>query len=177
MINPTATMAYTAPAGSHVTIDALVQALVTEERLLRELKQVLHDQRQGVAMGDLDRINGSVFAAHRILRTMSEARRRRRTLVGALAGAEDVALSDLEATLGPRCTDELCAARDRLVETARVVSREIALNRRVLQAALRAGDEHLRALLGGAVAAFGYDSSAQPVADVRGHGILIDRQV
>lgn len=173
----TATLTPPATTGSRVTIDALTHSLLTEERLLRELMQVLHDQREGVAVSDLDRVNGSVFAAHRILRTMGEARRRRRTLIGALAGSEDVALGDLEFTLGPRCTDELLAARDRLVETAREVSRQIAINRRVLQAAIRAGDEHVRALLGGAFAALGYDAAAQPVADVRGHGILIDRQV
>jgi len=176
-VNPTTATLTPAPAGSRVTIDALVQGLRTEERLLRELMQVLHDQREGVAMSDLERVNGSVFAAHRVLRTMGEARRRRRTLIAALAGAEDVALGDLEVTLGARCTDELIAARDRLVETAREVSRQIAINRRVLQAAIRAGDEHVRTLLGGAFAALGYDSAAQPVADVRGHGILIDRQV
>jgi len=166
-----------APPASRVTVEALTKSLRTEERLLRELLQVLHDQREGVATADLERINGSAFAAHRVLRTMGEARRSRRTLLGALAGAEDVALADLEVTLGPRCTDELRAARDRVLEVARAVSREISINRRMLQSALRAGDEHLRALLGGSIASLGYDAAAQPVADVRGHGILIDRQV
>lgn len=177
MSHNTATLTIAAPSGSRVTVDALTQSLRTEERLLRELLQVLRDQREGVATADLDRVNSSAFAAHRVLRTMGEARRRRRTLLGALAGAEDVPLGDLEVTLGARCTDELCAARDRVIEVARAVSREISLNRRLLQSALRAGDEHLRALLGGATASLGYDAAAQPVSDVRGHGILIDRQV
>ncbi len=116
---------------------SLVEAIEVECRLLGELRSVLRRQREGVARDDLEVLDESVVAAHRVMHTLGEARRRRRTLIGLLAPAEDTPLDELDAALGPRMTAELAAMRSRLHEQARRVAREIETNQRVLSAALR----------------------------------------
>lgn len=167
---------FTAPSPG-VSVDSLVATLELEARLLDELLVVIREQRAGVAGENVDRVNDSVFAAHRVIRTMNEARTRRRTLVGALTGSEDVGLEDLEASLGSAMTDAVREARSRVQATARTLSREIELNRRILRDALRSGDEYMRALFGSTLAAPGYDAEARTVGGTRPSGVLINRQV
>lgn len=126
----------------------LVAALETECRLLGELAEVLRSQREGVAGDDVERVDASVFAANRVLRTLEEARRYRRTVLDLLVGARDAALDDLEAALGRPVTHTLADARDRLKLQARRVAREIEINRRVLRGAMEQGERFLQAIRG-----------------------------
>lgn len=129
-------------------IDSLTDALVMERRLLEELIAVMRRQRNAVGNDDLQIVDDSVFATHRVLVTLSEARRRRRNLNALIGQREDLGIHSLEEALGPRMTPALRAARDELHETARTLSREVAINRRVLRQALASGDAFARMLAG-----------------------------
>lgn len=129
-------------------VDSLTDALKTERRLLDELIAVMRRQRNAVGDDDLQSVDDSVFATHRVLVTLSEARRRRRTLNTLLGQSEDLGIHSLDDALGPRMTAELRVARDELHTAARSLSREVALNRRILREALAAGDAYARTLAG-----------------------------
>lgn len=129
-------------------IDSLTDALVTERRLIEELIAVMRRQRSAVGDDDLQSVDDSVFATHRVLVTLSEARRRRRTLNQLIGQREDLGIHALEEALGPRMTPALRTARDELHHSARSLSREVAINRRVLREALAAGDAYARTLAG-----------------------------
>jgi FlgN protein len=167
-----------APAGvpAAATIDALVDALGSENRLLGELVTVLRRQRDAVAGDDLQQIDDSVFATHRILVTLGEARRRRKSLNRILGGAENIGVEDMEAALGPRMTDAVRSARDGLKGTAKILSREVEMNRRVLRQALTTGEQMVRAMCAPADKPL-YSADTRPATTSAGGGILINRQV
>jgi hypothetical protein len=141
MINPLPRL--TAPESTgHApafAIAALADALRSEYRLLDELVAVLQRQRCAVADEDLQTVEESVYSTHRVLNTLSEARRRRRSLNRLLGESDDLSTRGLEHALGARMTDELRAARDQLEAMAHVLSREVEVNRRVLREALNSG--------------------------------------
>jgi len=163
--------------GPRISAEGLAAAFDMESRLLGELIAIIRRQREGVAAEDVEEIHDSVFAAHRVLRTMDEARRRRRSLLIGLTGTADVGLDELDAALGPLMTDSLARARDRLRRTARELAGEIAVNRRILQSALHTGEAHMQALWGGFAGPVCYDAGAKPVGESRHGGTLINRQV
>jgi hypothetical protein len=166
-----------AGATSNLTLAALTGALRDEARLLAELTGVVHNQRAGVAADDVQTVDESVFGAHRILRTIGEARRRRRGLLDALVGSEDLAIHELDEALGILMTPELRQARDELQAAANLLSREIAINRRIIQDALRAGDEQMRTLCGAPQKQVSYGADARAVDDTGQSGLLLNRQV
>lgn len=152
--------------------DALVAAFEAECRLLGDLAGVLRRQREGVATDDVTIVDESVFAANRVVRTLEEARRRRRTLLGMLAGAQDTTLDDLEMALGRLMTKDLASVRDRLRAQARSVAREIEINRRVLRGAMEQGDRFMHAICGGTPS-----RSYEPGESAGATGALLNRQV
>ena len=105
-------------------------------------------QRTAVGGEDLDAVDDSVFATHRILATLGQARLRRRAVNRLVVGVEELPVRMLEQVLGEQMTDELRDARDGLTESAHVLSHEVDVNRRVLREALAAGDAHARVLSG-----------------------------
>jgi len=117
-------------------IDSLSEALATERRLIDELLAVIRRQRTAVAEDDLRGIEDSMFATHRLLVTLSEAKCRRRTLNTLLGQSEDVGILALDRVLGARMTAELRAERDGLHQAARTLSREVAVNRELLRDAM-----------------------------------------
>jgi hypothetical protein len=123
------------------SIESLTEALVTERRLLDELITVMRRQRVAVGDDDLQRVDDSVFATHRVLFTLGEAQRHRRALYTLLGQPEDIGVHSLDEALGHRMTSALRDARDGLSITARALSREVALNRRILREALASGDQ------------------------------------
>jgi hypothetical protein len=129
-------------------VDSLTEALVTERRLIDELIGIMRKQRNAVGDDDLQVVDDSVFATHRVLVTLSEARRRRRTRNSLLGQPEDLGIHALDEALGPRMSQGLRAARDELHAAAKTLSREVALNRRILKEALAAGDQYARTLAG-----------------------------
>jgi hypothetical protein len=120
---------------------ALTDALRSERRLLGELVGVLRQQRDAVTRDDLQTVEDTVFATHRVLRTMEEARRRRRSLNRLLGESDDLSLPELENALGSCMTDVLRHARDELEAAARTLASEVDINRRVLRRALATGQE------------------------------------
>lgn len=157
--------------------EALVEVLDLEARLLGELAGILKEQRAGVSSGDVDRVNDSVFAAHRVLRTMSEARRRRRTLLKGLTGSEDVTLEEFESALGKSMTDDVRRVRDEVRRIARALSRDVAVNRKVLRGAIQSGDDLIRAITDAEATAATYDAETDPAARPRQGGTIINRKI
>jgi hypothetical protein len=153
----------------------LEDALNTEARLLEDLVGVLASQRSGVAGDDLAAVDDSVFAAQRVLLTLAEARRKRRTLLKLVTGSEDMPLAELEESLGPSLTDGVRDAGRRLRTCANDLAGEVERNRRILRGAIRAGDKLIRALCGAAPAAGLYRAPGRPVE--AGCTLLIDTQV
>lgn len=131
--------------GGAAAVAALASAVATEARLLEELIAVLRRQRDAVAAEDYQAVDDSVFATHRVLLTLNEACRRRRTVSRLLGGAEEFPLRELEARLGARMTDELRAAQQRLTRAAATLEGEVAVNRSTLRGALGAGEALARA--------------------------------
>jgi len=128
--------------------DALLDALRSERKLLDELVATLRRQRSAVGTDDLQAVDDSVFATHRILATLGQARVRRRQINRLIIGVEELPARDLETVLGEGMDDVLRGARDELQASAAVLAREVDVNRRVLRDALSSGDAQARALAG-----------------------------
>jgi hypothetical protein len=150
-------------------IGGLTDALLSEKRLIDELTVSMRRQRDAVATDDLQAVDDSVFAVQRILLTLAEARKRRRTLNERLGQPGDIPLRELLEALGPHATAELKGAREALLDSARILSRDVATNRQILREALANGEEMVRALAGAVAPRVGYgegiggDSATKPL--------------
>lgn len=131
-------------------VEVLSDVLGTERRLLEELTLVMQKQRAAVAGNDLQALDDSVFATYRVLATLGEARRRRKSVNRLLGAAEDMNVNDLEDVLGDRATPTVIAARDALQDTAVSLSREVDINKQVLRTAMDNGNDYVQKLFGGA---------------------------
>lgn len=162
-----------APAGQP-SVEVLADAMSSEARLIEELIAIMRRQREAVAVDDLQGVDDSVFATHRVLVTLNEARRRRHALNRMLGEREDISIDALEDMLGPRMTEQLGSLRDSLRQSARALSREVSINRQVLRQALAGGEAYVRTLAGAPAAA----TYASPIAasDVLNEGMLINRR-
>jgi hypothetical protein len=129
-------------------VEVLADAMSSETRLLEELIAIMRRQRKAVAADDLQGVDDSVFATHRVLVTLNEARRRRHALNRMLGEREDISIEALEDMLGPRMTEHLGTLRDSLQEAARALSQEVSVNRQVLRHALAGGEACVRTLTG-----------------------------
>jgi hypothetical protein len=156
-------------------VDSLTDALRTERKLLDELIAVMRRQRDAVGHDDLQSVDDSVFATHRVLVTLSEARRRRRTLNTLIGQREDLGIHLLDEVLGPRMTQGLRDARDELHDAARLLSREVAINRRILRDALAHGDEFAKTLAG-VMQSPAYGAPASPQGRTQATSLL-DRRI
>jgi hypothetical protein len=157
------------------TAEVLAEALASEGRLIEELINIMRRQRSAVAVDDLQGVDDSVFATHRVLVTLGEARRRRRTLNRMLGEREDISIDALDDVLGPRMTDALRSVRETLQLSAQALSREVALNRQVLRKALASGDAYVRTLAG-VPAAMTYGARSLPMESAPPGGTLINRR-
>lgn len=156
---------------------ALAEALADEARILEDLIGVLLRQRDGVAQDDLSVVDETIYGAQRIFRTLAEARRRRRGLLRAVVGSQDIPLQELEASLGPRMTPPLREAIKTLVEMANKLATELEVNRRVLNGAIRSGEELIMALCGKKPGVSSYGPSPALNAQPTESGIIINRQI
>jgi hypothetical protein len=157
-------------------LDALCDALNSECRLIEELIEIVLRQRAAVAVDDLQAIDDSVFATHRVLLTLGEARKGRRS-INAMAGCkEETGVKHLEEALGPCMTPALRLAREELQSAAGRLSREIGINRRILREAIANSDSLVRAVVGapGDATQQGY-GSATPTAYSRSDAVAISR--
>jgi hypothetical protein len=140
----------------------LVGALIQEQRLIEELRQALLRQRAGMAGGDPELIDESVYAIARTLLTLEEARRRRRaSLSAAVMGRQGVALGDLESFIGV-LPAALLAAREAVRHAAEATAHDLAINQRVVREALDAGDAFLQELFSSSC-----DTMAVPIPSLR----------
>src|SRR6185436_1017166 len=159
-------------------VDSLTEALVSEKRLIDELIGVMRRQRSAVGQDDLQSVDDSVFATHRVLVTLNEARRQRRTLNTLIGQREDIGIHALDDALGPRMTPALRDARDELHTAAKALSSEVALNRRILREALASGDAYARTLAGAQTAPATYATHAAAAPSVRTQtNSLLDRRI
>jgi hypothetical protein len=150
------------PPPGPALFDALVDAFRSERKLVEDLAATMRRQREAVAVDDLETVDDTVFATHRLLATLGQARIRRRQLNQLFAGADEVpvrALGDAAVALAASAerAGEVRAACDGLLAGASLLSREVDVNRRLLRDALAGGERHARALhgLGAAPAAAG----------------------
>ena len=149
----------------------LIDTLETECRLLDELAGVLRQQREGVATDNMNMVDDSVFSAHRVMGTLKEAQRRRRSLVELLTGTQTTSLADLDEALGPLPDHALGDVRARIGREARSLAREIRINRSVLDGAMDQGNRLMMALRGATAVAL------TPGAVSDAPGVLIDQHV
>ncbi len=168
------TMAFSTHAPTMV--EALLDALVTERRLLDDLVAQMRRQRTAVGADDIDSVDESVFATHRILATLGQARQRRRQLNELLGGTADMPLRELEVRLGSQADDRFRDARTRLQSAADTLSREVGMNRKLLREALAQNTQHVRVLTGepatpSTYAAEGTAPAPQP------RGLVVNRTV
>jgi hypothetical protein len=163
-----------------MALDALADALDTERRLLDEIAATMRRQRTAVGVDDLDAIDDSVFAMHRLLQTLGAARQRRQGVNRLFGAPADLPLADLESLLGPLMTDRIGTARDQLVGAARALASEVAINRKVLREAMASGEDFVRTLAGapdpGARALAGTYRPPATAPRLAG-GLLVDRTV
>jgi len=129
-------------------VEVLSDVLGTERRLLEELMLVMRKQRAAVSCDDLEALDDSVFATYRVLATLGEARRRRKSVNRLLGGAEDMNVNDIEEILGDRATPDVIEARNALQQAAMELSREVDTNKQVLKAALDNGNDYVQKLFG-----------------------------
>lgn len=176
MLNPTALSHYAPPTTA--LIDAFYDALISERRLLDDLIAQMRQQRSAVGSDDIQGVDDSTFATHRILATLGQARQRRRQLNVLLGGTEDCSLKDLEQQLGDLFDTRLRDARMRLQQAADVLAREVGMNRRLLREALSHNDQHVRTLVGAPTTSTTYAmEGAAPVAPSSPRGLLVNRTV
>lgn len=157
-------------------LEALSDALLTERKLIDDLTQVVLRQRAAIAVDDLQGIDDSVFATHRILLTLGEARTGRRSINAMVGCKEETGVKHLEDALGPWMTPTLRTAREELQGAAATLSREIGINRRILREAIANSDSLVRAAVGAPTAATqqGY-GSVTPAAYTRSDAAAFSR--
>ena len=135
------------PAGrADAAVSAIADALRAEERLLGELVAIVRRQREAISNDDLDALDDSVFATHRLLLTLGEARRRRRALNELIGEGDDLSLDALGATFDHAPPPSVSDAMTSLAAVATTLHREVDMNRRVLRHAIDSGDQMVRVL-------------------------------
>jgi FlgN protein. len=139
-MTPTAGAVQALAPANPPSADALAEALASEKRLFDELIAIMHRQRSAVSADDRQLVHDTVFATHRVLATLSEARRRRQALNRMLGEREDLSLDALDEVFGARMTDLLRTARGELHGSARALAREVSVNRRLLRHAFASAE-------------------------------------
>lgn len=155
----------------------LARALEGEAKLLSDLLTVLERQRVAVAEDDVESVDATVFDAQRILLSLGQARRKRRSLLGLAAGNEGLPLSELPRLLGDAMNEDLANAISRVTRIAEEVQRQMTLNRQILSGAIRAGDDLLRAIGSGGVRPGGYSAPNAPTHPASPGGFLLNRKI
>jgi len=160
---------------SSVLLEALHDALASERRLLEDLIAQMRRQRTAVGLEDIQGVDDSTFATHRILATLGQARQRRRQLNVLLGGTEECTLTELEATLGDQVDGRLREARQRLQHAADLLAREVGMNRKLLREALTSNDQYVRTLVGVPVTSSVYAAEGAPAPVSGALGVLVNR--
>ncbi len=164
---------------SRRSVHALEDALRSETRLLRDLLQALHHQREAIAATDVNAINDSIFVMHRVLLTLAEARRYRSQILELLGVSPILSQGRLSLELVPGVTMAIRELHEELRSLATDVSREVEMNRHILRGIIAAGEELIRVLAGAGPGMS--DASTAPGMSSGGSGgaggILINRTI
>jgi hypothetical protein len=168
-------------AGTDASMEArlrslLASAMEEEVGMLDTLREIFVAQREALSAGDPAALDDGVFAATRVIRTLDEARRRRRGITASLIGSE-VDGDELDTYLTGSATRPVRQAREHLRAAAERLRGEVALLRRILGVALQDNRVYLEALLGDGGHSAGRrpaytPGGAQAQADV---GVVLDR--
>jgi hypothetical protein len=135
-------------------------------------------QRAAVAADDIQGVDDSTFATHRILATRGQARQRRRLLHVLLGGTEECTLREVEELLGELVDDRFREARGRLQQSADMLTREVGMNRKMLREAITTTDTHVRTLVGSPASPSTYASEGLvPSTTGAPRGVLVNRTV
>ena len=140
---------------SEPSVGMLADAIASETRLVEDLTAIMRRQRRAVAEDDMQGVEDSVFATHRVLATLQEARIRRRTINRMFGEREDISVSAMEDVLGSRMTPAIRLLRDVLQGAAKTLSEEVSLNRDILRGALAGSDSYVRTLVGASTSTYG----------------------
>jgi hypothetical protein len=164
--------------GSNMEMDealaGLARALGRETVAVRELREALVRQRDGVAADAIEAVHGSCDDIARLLVTLDTAKRHRVGLMQRLVPDGPATLESLAAACGGSLPADLAGAGLELRREAAEAAREAAINRVVLQRTVEAGEAFLQALFAGA-------GEKDPVyragerRDDDGSGFLLDR--
>lgn len=158
-------------ANAASTVAMLVDSLRTEARLLGDLAGIMRRQRESVTHDDLQGVDDSVFSTHRVLVTLQEARRRRRTINHVLGEGDDLSVVAIEEFFNGNPPPSVAEAAEALRGSAVALQQEVTVNRRVLREAISAGDRQVQVLVNGA-------AGAKPGIEAPASGgRLIDRTV
>ena len=128
----------------------LVSALQEEVELLERLREIFASQRDALRTGDPLALDDGVFSATRVMRTMEEARRRRRRLTIKLLGS-DLEFDELDVVLTGSANRPVRLARERVREAAARLREEVGTLQRILEIALQDNRVYLETLLGDGV--------------------------
>jgi flagellar biosynthesis/type III secretory pathway chaperone len=158
------------------TVDALADVLRSEVRLLNDLAGIMRRQRDAVGKDDLDSVDESVFATHRVLLTLAEARRRRRSLNHLLGEGDDLSVAALDEFTSAAMPGEVRTAVHQLGVAARTLRREVDVNRRVLRLAIEAGEDFVRGLCGATASPVNYSAGGGTALNAQRSAIL-DRTI
>ena len=131
-------------------------------------------QRESVAHDDLDGVDDSVFSTHRVLVTLQEARRRRRTLNHVLGEGDDLSVVALEEFFDGDLPASVAEAAVVLRGSAVALQQEVSVNRRILREAISSGDRHVQMIVAAATGASAGDIANDAPAP---GGRLIDRRI
>lgn len=124
----------------------LVLVLEREAQAVRELRDALARQRDGVAHDSTGAVHASCDDIGRILVTLEAARRARARLLEPIAGPGEAPLAALERVCGGALPEPLGTARAALRVAAEGAAREAAINRAVLRRTIESGEAFLQAL-------------------------------
>jgi len=159
--------------------ELLISALDEEVELLERLRGIFSAQREALGRGDPMALDDGVFSATRVMRTMEEARRRRRGLTTTLLGS-DLDFDELETVLTGSANRPVRAAQDRVRAAANELRGEVGMLRRILHVALHDNRVYLETLLGDGVhtvtsdAAYGRGETTVPSSSSSA-GAVVDR--
>lgn len=137
-----------APATSPAAA-ALADLYRSEARLLTELTRVLERQQEALVADDLDALDDTVFATHRILGTLGEARRQRRAVHVMLSGVEELDSAEIDRLLDGNVPDGLSEARALLRAAASALREQVRASRLQLERAVASGEALIRSVYGG----------------------------
>lgn len=158
-------------------VGALAELYQSEARLLTDLTRVLRRQQDALGTNDLEVVDDSVFATYRILGTLGEARKRRRSLHVMLGGVEELDSDAIDSLLGGDPPKALVDARVTLRAAALALSEQVRESRVLLESAVAHGEALIRSVYEGTDAGGRGGAEQHPfeAGKTEQHGLLLNR--